>query len=434
MEARFTTAKGYAGMFLLGHRKDGAQVTERTGTVVLKRTYDVDPTNGRLSPSAQTLPVFTQDRPDNFVLNGDFEMSQAELGEGEKNPSKPGGWREDGATAELAPQQGLNNSSALKLTGPLNSRVTQTILFDEPLGGRLFTFSFSARYARETNSTTTPANITGVQLETDGSAPICVHNATLSTAATRYALTGTWPAALEAKQMRVVLRASAVAERIVFYDDVQVEERGYATRWDAKTVLRYEHDLAAFKPEGDLVVVGLTDVASLTRASVDGVTWFERLVPPGAREKALFGWQSRQTPPRKDEMGTFPSNPQAYTLADPLPAQFLNRFYNGYRRDAAKLSRIPYFPPAANVLLDRSGGSDYRVMLGGEAVSTAFYVYEGAGPDDEQAWGREDVPMNLDTLVIEPEANRCYAVWRGVWGFDKYSESVYRRVVANASE
>lgn len=434
MDARFPTAEGYAGMFLLGHRKDGAGRTERTGTVLLKRTYDVDPATGGLTPSARALPIFTQDRPENFVLNGNFELSQADLGEGAKMASMPGAWSEEGATARLAPSQGLNATRALEVTGAAGGRVTQSIFFNEALGGRTFTLSFTARYVRAQGSTTTAAaTVAGVQLEAEGSAPICVLNATLSTVATRYRLTGTWPAAVGAKQMHVVLRASSVAERVVYYDEVQVEERGYATRWDTNALARYEHDLAAFKPEGDLVVVGLTDATGTARAKVGGVTWLERQVTPGEREKALFGWQQRESPPRKDEMGAFPSSPQAYPLADPLPARFVNRFYNGYRRDALRLPALPYFRPGDEVALERGAAAVYRVRLRNERVSAAFYLYGGAGPDEERAWGWEGVPMNLDTLVFEPEADRCYAVWRGAWGFDRYAEGVYRRVVVSVT-
>jgi hypothetical protein len=41
--------------------------------------------------------------------------------------------------------------------------------------------------------------------------------------------------------------------------------------------------------------------------------------------------------------------------------------------------------------------------------------------------------MNLDTLVVEPESNRCYAVWRGVWDFEEVPVEAYRRLIVEVS-
>ena len=54
----------------------------------------------------------------------------------------------------------------------------------------------------------------------------------------------------------------------LWYDKVQVEERGFQTVWDPETTLRYEHDLVPFKPEGDVIVLGFASVAALVSVSV----------------------------------------------------------------------------------------------------------------------------------------------------------------------
>ena len=45
---------------------------------------------------------------------------------------------------------------------------------------------------------------------------------------------------------------------------------------------------------------------------------------------------------------------------------------------------------------------------------------------------RKPVAVNLDTLVIEPDEDRCYVVWRGVWQYDEFPEDTYRRLVVEA--
>ena len=138
------------------------------------------------------------------------------------------------------------------------------------------------------------------------------------------------------------------------------------------------HDLAAFKPEGDLIVLGLTDATGTARVRVDGTIWFERLVP-AVREKALFGWESRNNGPRRLEMGVFSGNPDDYPLADPLPAAFQNKFYNGYSRSAAQLNPIPFLRPGAQISIERNALPGYQFTLRRETVSAAFYHLSGGG-------------------------------------------------------
>jgi hypothetical protein len=413
-------------MFFLGARKNGAGVTEPTGTVVLKRTYDINPLTGTLTAAATPLPIFLQDQPDNLVQNSDFEMSQADFAEAPNNPTKAGHWLDAGNVSTLSPGQGVAGTRAIRVAGALSSRVAQTLAFEKSLGGRSFAFSFSAK------ADVTPAQIAGAQLEADGTASICVVNANLLTTLNRSLAIGVWPANVQAKELRVVLPVPTDATRTVFYDQVQVEERAFTTRWDPNTTFRYEHDLAAFKPEGDLIVLGFTGVSGTCRARVNGSVWFERTLPV-EREKAAFGWESRLTGPRATEKGVFSGNPSDYPLADPLPAGFLNRFYNGYNRTAAQLDPVPYLPAGGDILIELTSGSSYHVVLGKETVAATLMVHTGTGPDKELFWTSNNIVMNRDTLVIEPEANRCFVVWRGAWPSKDYAENSYRQLVVTLS-
>ena len=79
----------------------------------------------------------------------------------------------------------------------------------------------------------------------------------------RFSASGVWPLTVQAKEMRLVLRMATNTAVTVYYDRVQVEERNHLTRWDARTTLRYEHDLVPFKPHGDVIVLGFIDIASI---------------------------------------------------------------------------------------------------------------------------------------------------------------------------
>jgi hypothetical protein len=194
------------------------------------------------------------------------------------------------------------------------------------------------------------------------------------------------------------------------------------------SALRYEHDLEPYKPEGDVVVLGFTGGVGIVSVQVQNQTWLRRFLV--ALDPHLFGWQLRSEVPRIGE-GAFPPNDTDYPLPNPLPAGFTNRYYNGYRRDSSQLNPLPYVPAGASVFIER-GGTQYGFTLGSEVVTAKYSYYPGTGPDDDCRWRNQSIPMHLDTLVIEPDANRCYTVWRGAWNFDERSVSDYRRLLVAA--
>ena len=442
METRFPSETGFRGFFLVSFRKNPGNPaqTQRTGTVVLKRTYDIDPVAAVLMPSAEIFPIFIQDQLDNFVINSDFNSSDDNDNLYFWQPDQP-------VTIEADDDPDNNKNYFLQVTGTANGRVVQTLKFKEPLGGRRFWLSFSAK------SDNTTARIENVQLESN-SHIICALSADLTDTMSRFYVNGTWPSDLQTTEMNVVLRMATTSSRTVFYNNIQVEEREHLTVWDPNPTLRYENDLAAFKPEGDVIVPGFTDVAGLCRVKVDGVTWLQRNVKfNGAREKSMFGWEPRINKEEYQELrqkkaGGYSPNPDNYPLEwpftdpvrDPLPGgpgdprvdsdhpPFENIFYNGYCRTASRLSEMPYLPVSARILIERDNGSDYGFTLPGDTLSANYYYYKGTGLDKEDNWQSKSVSMNLDTLVIEPEKNRCYMIWRGVWPFDEHYEGDYRKL------
>jgi hypothetical protein len=200
-------------------------------------------------------------------------------------------------------------------------------------------------------------------------------------------------------------------------------------------IIQYEHDLAAFKPEADLIVWGFIGPIGLQRVRVGGTLWLSRTMPNPIppEEVALFGWEPRIDSPRETD-GNFPSDPAEYPLPAALPAGFNNRYYNGYRRDAAVAAPFPYFQAGASVAIERNGSQDYEVILGPEIVTATYYNYSGIGPDVERRWQPQPVTMQRDTVVITPGEDQCYVVWRGVWPFADHPDTAYRRLEVTLDE
>jgi hypothetical protein len=222
------------------------------------------------------------------------------------------------------------------------------------------------------------------------------------------------------------------------------------------STLRYESDMVAFKPEADVVVLGFAGTNGVHEAFVGNEAYLRRTIS-GPGERDLFGWEPRtnedfpqrrqhQAGGHREQASDYPALwpvPADAPERDPLPGGpsdprtpvFDNRFYNGYLRTAALGAAQPFDYPATTteVEIQRNGSSVYDFTLAAETVTAAYYYYIGTGPDDECAWRRQMVQMNLDTLVVEPDANRCYAVWRGVWDFDQHLPDLYRRLRVEAS-
>ncbi len=191
--------------------------------------------------------------------------------------------------------------------------------------------------------------------------------------------------------------------------------------------VKYEHDLAAEKSGADVVILPRVS-ALLEEVQIGSAPMFKR--PPFDLTPWVFGWEPRDSSARKAD-GQFPESASAYPMPEALPAGFSNRYFSGYRRTARALvspSVPPYLEPATLVRLIRSGAADYGFRLGSEHFRAAYRYYSGIGLDNVTRWQSVDVPMRLDTLVVEPDENWCYAVWRGVWELDERPESDYRQL------
>jgi hypothetical protein len=291
-----------------------------------------------------------------------------------------------------------------------------------------------------------PARIEDVRLEAGGRT-LCAISVGLTAAMEDEpeSRTEEWPADLEATEMTVALPiafdpGNTATARETFYDRVQVEERGRVTEWNDSSMLRREHDLAPYKKESDIFVLEYAATSGVVR--VNGAVWLQDL-SMSSDQKALFGWEPRVDSVREGEAGTFSTDANDYPPEwpvpagepgkDPLPPNFDNAFYNGYRRGAHIAHTPSYLTSTDLIEIERNGSIDYAFRLYGETIAATCRYYGGSGPDLETRWKRLDVPMRLDTLVIEPELDRCAAVWRGVWDYDSVAEDAYRRLTVTAT-
>jgi hypothetical protein len=441
-------------MFFVGFRKNPHPPggTQRVGTAILKRSYSIDASSGTLTPLADPVPIYVTDRRDNVVRNSDFVISERLLLDPEPgSPTLPAFWSAEGLVAELENEDDCGhgeNPVHLSGTDPAG-RLTQTVHFSRPLGGRCFQFSFYV------SADTAEAEIKEVYLqgETDSDRYLVSENVPIRSedgdeeGYTRVIQGGRFPAGLAAQELTIVLPIAtdpdtgATVETT--YDRVQLEERDHVSAWDPDYILRRESDLVPYKPHSDIIVSGFTQVGGTCKVQVNGQTILERHCNPN--EKSLFGWEPRvnvDEDGRHADRGTFSQEPEDYPppppeegyppelkwpARDPLPSDFKNAYFNGHRRDV--VGPVPaYLSSDARITILRKGSLDYALSLAGERYEAAYYVLEPGAPDAQAFWQGHALALNLDTLVVEPDRNLCTAVWRGVWDFDRHAEDDYRKL------
>ncbi len=194
-----------------------------------------------------------------------------------------------------------------------------------------------------------------------------------------------------------------------------------------------EADLALFKPEGDLVVMGFHAPEAGGEVRVGDNRWMWR--PPSSdipddpdTVANLFGWEPRESAARRldgapslDDLDEYPAGVWLPPGLPELPG-FRNRFFNAYRREfrAAEWTVLPWFHSGATIRI--TGGDGTEVVefdLGPERVSGSIHWWCARGPDRRAFWCEHplgDFPS--DTLVVEPNQGTACRMWRGVWRLD----------------
>ena len=394
METIFPTETGFRGAFLLGwRRRPGSAVgpdnIERTAAVIVKRTYaiigaDVAGETGSLSPAGDPLDVFERDLPGDLLANGDFADGLA-------------GWSTTGgATASILEEivDGEPNPR-LRVTRSGAGTVRRNAGLGRMLRDQRFGFSVQAR-GSEPFANPGPAILAASGGGSIATAQTDPPGGDLTTTLQTLSIADQAGSGLAGETLTVSLPTSGADDQEVIYDDVAV------------TWTEYEGDLVPFKPEGDLIV--LADAPPVPAAiRVNGSVRMQQ--PGGVSDMTSLAWEPRVGGPRESEPGDFAGMTQS------LPDAFDNTYYNGYRRDARQVAPLPYLQPGDTVEIEREGGDLYRFALPDTRLSAVHAYYRGDGDDDPCLWRRRTLDLALDTLVVEPDRDRAYAVWRAAWPY-----------------
>jgi hypothetical protein len=232
-------------------------------------------------------------------------------------------------------------------------------------------------------------------------------------------------------------------------------------------IVTRESDIAPYKPEADLIVLGFYqngywdedgnwkdfgnggEVMLRNETTLVEQLWLQReqnsdMSGDPDTQTNLFGWEQRAlSPDRSADAGTFSSKEEDYpslwpvpagqTMRDPLHAAgFNNRFYNAYRRSWKRLAgNFPYFSGRHRITVKRTwpgNSATVQFILPDEQLNARFYYYCGHGPDRDSRWCEQELSLVKDTVVAEPDSQRVYVLWRGVWDFDAWPIDRYRRL------
>jgi len=210
--------------------------------------------------------------------------------------------------------------------------------------------------------------------------------------------------------------------------------------------LRYEHDLAIYKPKADIVILGqpappdpnplgnewkewiTTDTQSMIGdfdntglVKLNG-TSFTRFWPAGA--PITFGWQTRLEGQRFDHTGSAGEFKPDHMV---LPLNFKNLFFNG----GLYLSNgeTPFSHLVAGSRVNLVSWARYDNGAGGTEIHTSTQTLHlpstfpravlsyrsGAALNTDLI--EEDLAFLIDTLVYEKASQQYYVVWRAVWDF-----------------
>jgi hypothetical protein len=166
-----------------------------------------------------------------------------------------------------------------------------------------------------------------------------------------------------------------------------------------RLAIKYEGDLASFKPFADIVIVRDSSLAGAF-----GNVRIDRGAGFGAATATIYGWRSRTDEPRKSEAGT---NLAAFQ-PDPankykLPDNFQNNFFNGSPLTGVALLKagdvVQFDPPGA--------GNAQSVTIPPAPVLRILNVENPPA-----------ITQNADTVIYHESGARFVVVWRGIFAWD----------------
>lgn len=385
MNTEFPETPGLSGAFLLGWRKPvgaaaGDTTLEQTISIIVKQAYDItasdsDPALGSLTPRADGPEIFEGDFQANLLENPDFSDGASD-------------WQ---ATGGALP---VYEDEKLILGRDSDGDVRQTFDFGRQMRDRGFGISILAEGIHG-QATPQPELVAG------GTQLVQVNSASFPEADKQPIALGAYvrtTALTSAQTASARFPAMAANSETVTYLEATI------------TSVLYESDLVPFKPEADVVVIADAPPIPVS-ISINGVIRYSQSgIAP--QELTGLGWEERLKAPRKSEFGDVDAMTQS------LPDDFQNLYFNGYRRNRRQGGHVPFMAVGDTVELIRDGGDAYGFTLPSEAPHLRHSWYIGHGVDDICLWRHRDVAMVLDTLVIEPDRDHAYAVWRACWPID----------------
>lgn len=208
-------------------------------------------------------------------------------------------------------------------------------------------------------------------------------------------------------------------------------------------VTEFESDMAPYKPYVDLVVRHHYSTGDTCRVSVEPPLGIERLwflragAAPGMPDRDaghhMFGWENRALEERRLLAIDTGDNPP------PNAPVFSNHYFNGYRRRFLQGAIPPAtVAPGSIIRISRQTGSHTTTLaltLGQEQMRAHVFVADGRSPDKQRFWCRRGIPaLRADTLVISPQTEEAYVVWRGIWPYDLYPADRYRMLEVSLTE
>ena len=370
METIFPDLPGVSGALLIGWRRRpgsavGSDNIEQVFSVILKRAYRI--AGGNLQPRADGPAIFEGDQPGNLLQNGDFADGLA-------------GWNATGgASATLG-------DGVVTLTRNGTGDLRRSTGFGRQLRDRSFALSVEAQADAGLPNP-------GPRLVAGGTVGVLADQpAVFPAGPALLAAAGRWDAGVSSQTVSTRLPAMGADGQAVTYGKVMV------------TTVEYESDMVPYKPQADLIVI-CDALPFPVDIAVAGVVRMSQQALP--HELTGLAWEDRIDTPREAEGGDFTATTQA------LPDAFENSYYNGHRRDRRQ-GGIPYPQPGQAVTITREGGGTYAFTLPATAPVLRHEWFAG-GQDDPALWHRRSLPMALDTLVIEPDRDHAYAVWRAAW-------------------
>ncbi|NJN18634.1 MAG: hypothetical protein HC822_21450 [Oscillochloris sp.] len=426
---------------IVGYRTPGngplgdPNAAQQVLTGIVKGTFNAG--GSGVSPAVVQFPLFEQDVFFNLVRNGEFS-SGAQMAADGAIITPVAGWTSPDENTTIAH---LDAPQHMQVNGA--GRVVQPVAFDRALGGRTFTLRYRARAAVNTS-------IPGIRLETPTGTTLFGGTQNLTSGFSEFEDSATWPPDVDEAQALLVLHGAAGVA--VEYAWVRLNEGNTILPLDPLDPIRYEHDLAIFKPRADLVILGRPDPPQPDPAD-DG--WIERVLIGGTSLTAVFDTHGRLTEFNDGAVaaGRIPwSNTTPITIgwqdraADDNPA--LNKFRKGYAGNVKQFNpdtmQLPqgfynlFFngalysgpqPPfghiGANVITVATSGLYDDGAGGTETITNQTSLHlpdapqmtvtfrSSAAPDAPTSSAM--VAMNLDTIVYDKATALFYAVWRGVW-------------------